>query len=304
MNIEYTKRDINYYELDFSFLSNNNLDTFFNALGHLSITRAKIRHQRFGDKYIFLHAVKNENNLISAKIRCIRLDVFPEIMNLNTDLVKAIESGERDGIVETTHIIIDFRKRKTVLAFEYNHYGAKINDLIKYLERVGISQEIVEKIGFLPIVNEDVARLKNRINRISEFNMKLHKNYIPQLQAMDGNIFQSASAATGHFENDYANVDLKIDYRKFKATPAIKNSVLNILNFLSSNPTKRYIFNYLKIRAEDEEKNNTLETFDLLMDKIYTTVRVQKKKKQKIIVSEDMFPKMIFEIDKLQINDR
>jgi len=304
MNVVEIHRNINYYELNFNFLPNSNLNSFFDAVVRLSSTRARIRYQQFGDKFVFIQGINNENGVIKAKMRCVRKDLFPEIINMNTDVIKEIESEESEGIVETTHLIIDFRKRKTILAFEYNHHGAKIVDLVKYLERIGINQLIVENIGFTPIVNSDLSRLKARINRISEFSMKLHKDLISELQAMDGQIFQSASAAVGHFENDYAQVDLKIDYRKFQETPVIKTSIFNVLNYLVQNPNKRHIFNYLKVRAEDEEKNNMLETFDLLLDKIYTTVRVQKKKKQKIIISEDMFPKMILEINKLQINDR
>ncbi|RUT68545.1 hypothetical protein D0817_20690 [Flavobacterium cupreum] len=298
-DITYIKRDVNYYELSFSFLEKNNLNTFFDSVTTLTKTRAKIRYQRFGDKYIFIQGISNENGVINAKVRCIRLDLFPEIINMNTDLVKEIESEEFEGIVETTHIIIDFRKSKTILAIEYNHNGSKIADLIAYLQRIGVNQGILDKVGFSAIVNTDLEALKERINRISEFSMKVHKDNIEELKKMDGQIFQSASAATNHFENEYANIDLKIDYRVFSDTPLIKQSVFNIMSYLQKEPSKRHIFNYLKVRAEDKEKNNVLETFDLLLDKIYSPIKVQKKKKQKTIISEDMFQKMLLELGKL-----
>lgn len=305
MEFVYINREVNYYELDFSFTEGNKIETFFETVTRLGRTRASIRYQRFGDKYIFIQGITNSEGLISAKLRCIRLDLFPEIIDMTTDIVKEIEGGEYEGICETTHIVIDYRKRrKTILAFEYNHHGAKIVDLLEYLKRIGINQNILDGAGYSPIVNGNLTRLKERINRISEFSMKLHKSNLPQLQAMDGQIFQSASAAVGHFENEYANVDLKIDYRNFEDTPVIKKSIFNIISYLSLNPTKRHIFNYIKFRGEDEEKNNVLQTFDLLLDKIYSPVRVQRKKKQKTIISEDMFPKMIFELDKLKLNER
>lgn len=299
MDIVYIKRDVNYYQLDFSFIDENNLKIFFDSITRLAVTRAKIRYQRFGDKFIFVQGLKNQEGIINAKVRCIRLDLFPEIINMITDDIKEIEGGEFDGIVETTHILIDYRKPKTFMSIEYNHQGAKINDVVEYLQRIGVNQGILENVGYVAIVNSDLERLKKRINRISEFTMKIHKDNLHKLEKMDGNLFQSAAAATDHFENEYANIDLKIDYRKFSETPIIRNSVFNILNFLSKNPSERHIFNFLKVRAEDEERNNILENFDLLLDKIYSPIKVQRKRKQKTIISEDMFEKMLYEINKL-----
>ncbi len=301
MDIIKVKRYINYYELDFSFINETNISSFFTKVTRLAVTRAKIRYQRFGDKYIFIQGITNDKGVITAKVRCVRLDLFPELINMNTDIVTEIDGDDYDGIVETTHIIIDYRKPKTIIAVEYNHPGAKIIDIVEYLTRIGVNQSAVEKIGYLPIVNSDLTRLKTRINRISELTMKIHKDNLPKLKEMDGNIFQSAQAATEHFENEYAVMDFKVDYRRFSETPIIKNSIFNLINFLNENPSDRHIFNYLRVKAEDEEKNNLLETFDLLLDKIYTPVKVERKRKQKTIISEDMFGKMMAELDKLRL---
>lgn len=301
MDIVYIKRDVNYYQLDFSFIEKNDLKIFFETITRLAVTRAKIRYQRFGDKFIFIQGLKNQDGIINAKVRCIRLDLFPEIINMVTDDIKEIEGGEYDGIVETTHILIDYRKPKTFMSIEYNHQGAKINDVIEYIQRIGVNEGILDNVGYVAIVNNDLEKLKQRMNRISEFAMKIHKDNLPKLEKMDGNLFQSAAAATDHFENEYANIDLKIDYRKFSETPVIRESVFNILDYLTKNPTERHIFNFLKVRAEDEERNNILENFDLLLDKIYSPIKVQRKRKQKTIISEDMFDKMLIEIDKLHL---
>ncbi len=301
MDVVYIKRDVNYYQLDFSFVEKNDLKIFFETITRLAVTRAKIRYQRFGDKFIFIQGLKNQDGIINAKVRCIRLDLFPEIINMVTDDIKEIEGSEYDGIVETTHILIDYRNPKTFISIEYNHQGAKINDVIKYLQRIGVNQGILNNVGFVAIVNNDLGKLKQRMNRISEFTMKIHKDNLPKLKKMDGNLFQSAAAATDHFENEYANIDLKIDYRKFSETPVIRKSIFNILDYLIKNPAERHIFNFLKVRAEDEERSNILENFDLLLDKIYSPIKVQRKRKQKTIISTDMFDKMLIEIDKLHL---
>lgn len=301
MDVVYVKRDINYYQLDFKFIDKNNIKIFFDTITRLSVTRAKIRYQRFGDKFIYIQGIKNENGVINAKVRCIRLDLFPEMINMKTDAITELEGGDNDGIVETTHILIDFRNLKTFLSIEYNHHGAKINEIAEYIKRIGVNEGILDDVGYVAIVNKDLTKLKSRIKRISEFTMKIHKDNLDKLKKMDGNLFQSASAAADHFENEYATINLKIDYRKFSDTPRIRSSVFNLLNFLAKNPSERHIFNYVKVRAENEEKNNILETFDLLLDKIYSPIKVQRKRKQKTIISEDMFEKMLIEINRINL---
>ena len=114
MDVVYIKRDVNYYQLDFSFVEKNDLKIFFETITRLAVTRAKIRYQRFGDKFIFIQGLKNQDGIINAKVRCIRLDLFPEIINMVTDDIKEIEGSEYDGIVETTHILIDYRNTNDI----------------------------------------------------------------------------------------------------------------------------------------------------------------------------------------------
>jgi len=114
---------------------------------------------------------------------------------------------------------------------------------------------------------------------------------------MDGNIIQAAAATINNFENEYALLNFKIDYRKFNDTPQIKRSILNIVHWFVENPDKKHLFNYLNFVAEDQTNNNKLRLYDLIVSKIKSEFNVQKKKKAKTIISEDMFPKMLREID-------
>ena len=54
----------------------------------------------------------------------------------------------------------------------------------------------------------------------------------------------------------------------------------------------------LNHEAEDEELDNKLQIFDLILDKEQSKIRVEKKPQTRVIVSEDIFPKMQREIDK------
>lgn len=297
MDIENIKTKIYYYELNFDFKSGESLSTFFDALTNLSATRARIRYQYFGERYIFIQGVNNEENIIKGKLRSIRDDIFPQIINMTSDEVTDLEDRGSDGIMDTSHFIIDFRRNSTILALEYNHSGAKIDDFVRYIEKIGISKNLINKLGFQFVTEEDFRDLENRINRISEFSLKIHKDNFESIRGMDGNILQAAEATINVFENEYALLNFKVDYRKFSDTPMIKQSILNIVNWFVENPDKKNLFNYLNFKAEDETNNNRLRLYDLIVSKIKSEFYVQKKRKAKVIISEDMFPKMLHEIN-------
>jgi hypothetical protein len=216
---------------------------------------------------------------------------------MTNDIVTDLEDRGSDGIMDTSHFIIDFRRTKTILALEYNHSGAKIEDFVKYMEKIGISKELIDKLGFQFLTEESFADLDERINRISEFSLKIHKDNFDSIRGMDGNIIQAAEATIKNFENEYALLNFKIDYRKFSDTPLIKRSIINIVHWFEENPDKKNLFNYLNFVAEDETNNNKLRLFDLIVSKVKSEFNVQKKRKSKTIISEDMFPKMQREID-------
>jgi len=54
------------------------------------------------------------------------------------------------------------------------------------------------------------------------------------------------------------------------------------------------------MRAEDEEKNNRLSKFDLLLEKVNSELKVQKKAKSRTLISEDMFDLMVKALGELK----
>lgn len=298
MEIENTKTKVYYYELNFGFNSGENLTTFFDALTILSATKAEIRYQYFGERYIYIQGVNNDSNIIKGKLRSIRKDIFPQLIDMSSDEVTDLDDRGNDGIMDTSHFIIDFRRQSTILALEYNHSGAKIDDFVKYMEKIGIAKSIIKKLGYQFLTDENLIDLESRINRISEFSLKIHKNNFDLIRDMDGDILQAAEATINNFENEYALLNFKFDYRKFTDTPKIKRSVLNIVNWFVANPNKKNLFNYLNFKAEDLANDNRIRLYDLIVSKEKSEFNVQKKRKAKTIISEDMFPKMLLEIEK------
>jgi|TARA_R110002051_G_scaffold323268_1_gene416307 hypothetical protein len=292
------KRKINYYELEFVFSENSNFESFFETLTRLAKTRAKIRYQRFGDKFVFIQGIENKNNLLKAKMRCVRKDLLPELMNTETDETKGIDAKEEEGLVETTHFILDYSKNgKVFLALEYNHYGSKISDLVNYIERVGIDQKILERVGFKPIIKDELAKFQDRVNRFSEFVVTVHKDNIAKVKALDNKIWSSLHYSIEHFGSEYATLRLKFDFKQQSENSEIKKSVFNLIRNFSSKPKAKNVFNKLSLRAEDGEKDNLLENFDLLLEKVNSEIRVERKAKYRNLISTDMFQQMTKELN-------
>ncbi len=296
--IKKVKRKINYYELEFVFSEDSNFEIFFETLTRLAKTRAKIRYQRFGDKFVFIQGIENKDNLLKGKMRCVRKDLLPELMNTKTDETKGIEAKEEEGLVETTHFILDYSKKgKVFLALEYNHYGSKITDLVNYVERVGIDQKILDRVGFKPIVKDELEKFQDRVNRFSEFVVTVHKDNIAKVKALDQQIWSTLHHSIEHFGSEYATLRMKFDFKQESENSAIKKSVFNLIKSFSSKPKAKNVFNKLSLRAEDGEKDNLLENFDLLIEKVNSEIKVEKKEKYRTLISVDMFQKMTKELN-------
>lgn len=307
--IEKIKRTIHYYDLNFDYYDEfkaSDGDKFrelFQLIYTLAKSRANIRYQNFGEKAIFIQDVKIEpvNKVITGKLRCIRKDILPEIMNTITDEAHGIDAKDEEGLVETTHFIIDYSKRTKKLAIEHNQFGAKIGDFALYLQGIGVNKKAVKEVGYLPVVKDELSKLQSRINRCSEFHVKVHKDNIDKIKSMDKSIFTALNASIEHFRNEYATLILKFDYKQRPSTKEINDSIFNIIRKLIKNKTSTEYFNVLTVRAEDSDKNNRLENFDLLVDKVKSEIWVEKKERYRTVVTADILEKMKSELIKKKI---
>lgn len=307
--IIHVDKTIHYYILNINFTKTFNPkdgDEFreiFQIIVNLSKTKSEIRYQRFGEKLIFIQDVKFVPNdkQIFGKLRCIRTEFLPEIMNIKTDTARGIEALEEEGLVETTHFILNYSKREKKLAIEYNQFGARINDFTQYIQNIGILNKAIKSIEYAPIIKNELSKFVSRINRTSEFVVKIHKDNIEAVKNVDTGIYTAAKAAIDQFKSDYATLRLKFDYRKMKETSEVNNSIFNAIRNLISKPTKAELFEELTVKAEDEEKNNRLEVFDLLVNKVKSIIKVEKQPRYRTVISEDMYQKIQAEIIRKQI---
>jgi len=301
LEVKKVKRVIHYYELVFNFNDdfeappdNDQCREFFALIKKMASTRSKARYQVFGEKALFLQdvTIKPAENLITGKMRCVRRDLLPEIMDTSTDEARGIETKEQEGLVETTHFIIDFAAKKKRLAIEYNQFGARIVDFVFYLKKVGQHKKVANDVGFVPLVKDELKIVKDRINRCSEFVVKVHKDKIAEIENMDTGLYSALIAAEEHFKSEYVQLTIKFDYKKRSETREVGGTIKNLINFLIRDKAATDVFNTLEVKAEDAAKNNKLEVFDLLVDKVKHVLTVERKPSHRVVISNDILPKM------------
>ncbi len=301
IHIETISRTIYYYELNFAFTKDfkpsdgNQFRELFNIIWNIARAKESIRYQIFGEKSIFIQDVVIEptTKTITGKLRSIRKDLLPEIMNTTTDEARGIDAKEEEGLVETTHFLINYSsKNNKKLAIEYNQFGARIADFVMYLQSVGTAKNVLTTVGYRPIVRDELGKFIERINRCSDFVVKIHKDNLAQIQEFDGQLFSAIESSIDQFKSEFATLDLKFDYRKKQATNEISSFLKNIIRKLVADRSKVDLFNVLKVTAEDSDKNNRLAVFDLLVDKVRSNIKVQKKERYRTVISDDIFDKM------------
>lgn len=309
--IKLIDRKIHYYELHPKFSEDfktrredgDLFIEFFSSIALLAKTKDEMRYQEIKDAKIFMQDVKfiDAEKKIIGKLRSIRTDVFPEIMNLETDTTKEIEAAEEEGIVETTHFIIDYNKKNKKIAIEHNQAGAKISEFQIYCERIGIMKNSAHAMQFIPFAKNELSGFKARINFLSELVIKVHKDNIEAIEKIDDGIYSALQHTVEQFKAEYAVLKLKFDYKKIQGEQKINKTVNNLISKLLEDRKRAFLFDTLRVRAQDEERNNQLQVFDLLIDKVESQIKVQRKPKYKTIVSEDIFEKMKDEMRKRRI---
>ncbi|MFC4232159.1 hypothetical protein ACFOW1_09670 [Parasediminibacterium paludis] len=304
------KRKIHFYQLEFDYHEENTptdgdkFREFFSAFSKLG--KSGVRYQQYGNKRIFMQEVKfkADRKLITGKLLSVRTDLFPEFINFTTEEISGIDAEELkiDGIVDTVHFVIDYTKDIPVVAVEYNEFGARFNDFLQYVHKVGTFKKLINKLNYRPVVKNTLETIQERIKKCSEFIVKVHKSNIEQIRSGDLKTYTALKAALDEFDSEYATIVLKFDYQQRVETSEVNKSIFNLVKFLKDNPDKnRKLFNTLQVRSEDKNKNELLEDFDFLLDKEVADISVLKKKNYRSVVSADIFEKMQGQILKKNI---
>lgn len=297
------ERTVHYHELHAEFqdgfkfgnaAGNEQFNDFFSLIAFLAKSKHELRYQRIGDSLVFVSDVTfhETDKIIYGKLRSIRTDVWPEIMDMETDIAKGIEGKETEGVVETTHFIINYTKKVKRIAIEYNQAGAKIVEFARYCELVGVNQGALKAMQYIPIAaNKELPKFKQRMGKISNLYIRVHKDNLGVVKSMDNKMFTVLKDIKNHFTTEYIGLRLSFDWKN-ATKQDIQTNVTNMLTSLIADPKKGHQIEALEARAQDAANNYRMYTFDFLIDKLESKIKVQKKAKFKTIVSLDIFEKI------------
>jgi hypothetical protein len=299
IHVAHADRTVHYYDITFGF-NNDSLPlehfvTLFNQIITMSNSRDALRYFRSGDKRLFIQGITFVPSLkqIHGKLRAVRLDIAPEVLNMSTDTARDIEMAEEEGIVETTHFVLDYRRNRRRLAVEYNAAGAKAHEFGGYLQHVG-GRAGLQSVLLTPVMTqESLTEFQRRIGLLADIEISVPKDSINNIQRYNPGLASSIQAAKDFFGCDTVIMQPKFDFRNVVETGAAKQLIDSIISAWRRNPLRRKDFETFKVRGQDTDSRGTLQVFDLLRDDVKDRIKVQKRHKSRVLDSIDMFEKMV-----------
>ncbi|MDX9883170.1 MAG: hypothetical protein RBS73_14000 [Prolixibacteraceae bacterium] len=303
MKIAYANRKINYFELSPTYIQGSNMEDFISVFSLIKELQNSKNPERFfynGEKTLYMTDIKfdDEHKQIRGKLLNIRMDIFPELIDTISNVVRDIEAAESEGVVETSHFVLSYKKDSLLLSFEFNQYGPRISDFTGFLSNKAQKLNAFEKLDYNPYSRDDLPKYKRRINRISTLIAKVHKDNYKRINDFDRELFDAFDTANKISESEYVTLDFKYGYHELKGSMKIRGKIMNIIDRLISDKTATNVFDTLKVKAEDEDHNNRIKEFDLLNIWVKSELKVEKKTKSRAIVSADIFQKMQDELQK------
>ena len=255
-----TRRSLYYYELSFNLYSNfqNTEHAYIKCLNYVNkLVKDKSRDRyliRENDTILFGRLdFMPEKKYIKGILYKVRNDIFPQLIDMNNEDISDLNAKEEQGILEITHFLIDYRnKNKAKLLIEYNHYGARITEFAKYFSYLGRQTKIIKRVEVTPIVRDRLESIATRVNKVSKFTVKVHKDNISRIQEQDEGLGTALYHARNFSLSDYIEIDLKFDYKERQETRKIYESVMTWVRRFITNPDEAENFELLKIEAEDE----------------------------------------------------
>lgn len=290
-------RTVHYFELLFKYYSDKEetkpYKNIFKHINDLCLKQDPKRIVATANGRLFFSTLKYvpSKQQIRGKLLFVREDFFPQIINLTDEKIRDLQVEVDEGMLETTHFILDYSTHVPKLALEYNHFGARISDFIYYIKK--FSREIRIAITCDPkfLVHDRLKEVKKRINRLSKVRVKVHKDNVKRITSADTGLGTALFHAQNCSFSDEVELTMFFDYKRKTSTTGIRDIVTGFIDRFIKTPETLNHFEAFEVHAEDEAQNNKIEMFNLLMDKIKSEIPVQKKLKSRVIKSSTFFDK-------------
>ncbi len=238
---------------------------------------------------------RGKDGLCAFKFIKMRKDIFPQLMNDENVSLEDIVDAENKSVVESTHIIIDYRDPKVLrLGIEYNFDGPRINDFMVYVRQIGIKLRFSRSIITTIISNDKLEEVANKIGDCKMLQIKVLKENVEKVKEHDKELGSILESLKKFSKSKFFTLNIRLDFEKNNRTN--KDKIMKFIRTFTKDKNALDSYEMFKIEAEDTSKDERVfESFDLLMDKVKSRVKVERRITSKVIISSKMYKLMLAE---------
>lgn len=237
---------------------------------------------------------ENESNKIGFKLIKIRKDVFPQLMNDNGNSLEDLQDVDEKSVVEATHIILDYQDDKVLrLVIEYNSHGPRMSDFIFFIRELGKKEKLCRSVNTTIIVNNKLEEVANKIGRCKSLKIKVLEENVEKVKSHNQRLGSALETLSNFSKSNYYKIDLRLDFEKNDKSN--KDVISNFIKIFSKDKSSLDCYNSFQIEAEDTTNDDEFTTFDLLMDKVKSKIKPNRKENSKVIISDSIYKLMLEE---------
>jgi hypothetical protein len=238
---------------------------------------------------------KGKVGLCGFKFIKMRKDVFPQIMDDIDASLEDITDAENKSVVESTHIIVDYRDTKVLrLGIEFNFDGPRINDFMVYLRQIGVNLKFSRSLITSIISNDTLEEVANKIGDCKMLQIKVLKENIKNVKEHDNELGTVLENLKKFSKSKFFTLNIRLDFENNNRKN--KDRILKFVRTFTKDKDALESYEIFKIEAEDTSKDERVfESFDLLMDKVKSRIKVERKITSKVIITSKMFKLMLSE---------
>lgn len=207
---------------------------------------------------------------VKAKMGTIRKKGLPLLWK--SGKVSPLEVKVDEGLYEPMHFMIFAENAESpsyyVAGFEYNLYGPKPLNMVRYIER--LASPVVDKVELIALMRKDVQEQLDRIGEIQVLELRVHRDKEYLFQGLDKSLHDALKALKR--TTDAECIEIVLRSKKYSKKRIGVSFIGNLANWLTG-PDAREAVDSLKLRGKAIDSNTT-EEFDLSRQYILSRKKV------------------------------
>lgn len=240
--------------------------------------------ETFGGNLLAILSAQEIAPGIRGTIGTIRRNALPDVER--SGRLRALSLPPNAGLFEATHFVLFLPQR--ILGMEFNLYGPRTGRLGEYL--LTKCNGLVSNVEFVPILRRDVRERLREIGEISEVQIAIHKDGSDVTRQLHDSLPSALNAlkrVSG--DQDFEIIEVALRKKPYsRHGHRLPFDAQRVLDFLSDSRSRDELTEF-RIRGRNV-RTDSIETFDLLEDRMVTEVRViPSGERRRSIDSESMF---------------